>query len=575
MIPGTGTPSTVTPYSLNATSNTWSNNGITWTSSASSLNQYTTINAAFYPGGWYSWWAGSYSASTTVSGVSITGEWIQIQSSTPLYLNNYALVTRGTGGTGTFSGSTFNYNYIAALPSTYTIAGSTDGTTWTKLQSASIIANPMPTTNNGSQTSSFYTLPTSGTVTQFSNNSITGYTGASNSYTYFRLISNNNTVIGNQYGGTTDSGLLLMMGWYPNFTTGPPVPPTILSSVSVLLDNSYQNQLDVSGAMSIIGDVSLNSRLFVGQDTSLNGSLFVKSRTIQGGDVSMNSRLFLSSDASFGGQLYVVGDVSLNGNVFVTTQAAADNSTKVATTQYVTTALSAFSGAYATFQGDVSINNRLFVGSDVSLGGNVFINSKTIQGGDVSMNSRLYIGSDVSINGNLTTSIISTIQIPNYVVNQINFGQGSFTQSNVTRPVNSVSVCGTGQYSIGEDNTSALYTSNNYGQTWIKPSGVNFLIAGSAISYTGQYCVARGLYPSYGLYYSSNYGQTWTLSNLTSSGSPIASMSYNGQYVITGTSSGLFILQIMDILLLLHQHLVTQQLTILVGRQCLPADNIV
>jgi hypothetical protein len=115
-------------------------------------------------------------------------------------------------------------------------------------------------------------------------------------------------------------------------------------------------------------DVSLNVRLYVGQDASFGGKVFITSdvsingnlranypassippSAIIGGvstglftnDISANARLFLQGDASFGGKLFVNGDVSLNGNVNINgsmttvTQTAADNSTKVATTEFV------------------------------------------------------------------------------------------------------------------------------------------------------------------------------------------------------------------------------------------------
>jgi hypothetical protein len=71
------------------------------------------------------------------------------------------------------------------------------------------------------------------------------------------------------------------------------------------------------------GDVSMNHRLFVGEDASFNGNVYVESATVLNGDVSMNHRLFVGEDASFNGNVYIKGnttcngDVSMNGNLVV------------------------------------------------------------------------------------------------------------------------------------------------------------------------------------------------------------------------------------------------------------------
>jgi hypothetical protein len=70
------------------------------------------------------------------------------------------------------------------------------------------------------------TITTSGTATQSSNNSLTGYATASNTYTYFRIIVTN--LIGNgTYGATSDGTLsdsLLQFGWTPTFNVTTSTP---------------------------------------------------------------------------------------------------------------------------------------------------------------------------------------------------------------------------------------------------------------------------------------------------------------------------------------------------------------
>jgi predicted acyltransferase (DUF342 family) len=149
----------------------------------------------------------------------------------------------------------------------------------------------------------------------------------------------------------------------------------------------------VAGKSWMVGDVSVNSRLFVGSDVSLGGNMYVAGKSWMAGDVSMNSRLFISSDVSMGGNMYVaakswmVSDVSMNSRLFVGSDVSMGGNMYIAGKSWMVS--------------DVSINSRIFVGSDVSMGGNMYVAGKSWIVGDVSMNSRLFIGSDVSIAGNM------------------------------------------------------------------------------------------------------------------------------------------------------------------------------
>ena len=93
---------------------------------------------------------------------------------------------------------------------------------------------------------------------------------------------------------------------------------TFLSTkLAVSNDTSLNANLYVGGWSEFYGDVSANSRLYVGQDTSLNANLWVaKDTTLQG-------RLFVQSDASLSSNLFVAGwttldkDVSMNSSLVV------------------------------------------------------------------------------------------------------------------------------------------------------------------------------------------------------------------------------------------------------------------
>jgi len=231
----------VAPNETTHTTSSWTKNGVNWIASAStayttgdSYRTYqafynslytTTINtwsptSGSYPSGTYT---GSFS--TNVSGTTINGEWLQIDSNIPLIMNKYYFYTRNNGG----------LNYIKNLPKTYVIAGSNDGTTWYRIQDGNIIANPCPTLNNVSQNTSTYDVTTSGTATQSSNNTLTGYSTSINFYTKFRIIATS-MISSSISGGNSDNDNWLSFGWNPIFITSLPLP-TITPAANQIVNN--------------------------------------------------------------------------------------------------------------------------------------------------------------------------------------------------------------------------------------------------------------------------------------------------------------------------------------------------
>jgi hypothetical protein len=161
------------------------------------------------------------------------------------------------------------------------------------------------------------------------------------------------------------------------------------------------------GTVSIIGDLSLGSRLLVTTDASLSANLYVAGKTNLIGDVSLNNRLYIGSDVLIGGNLLLNYNPNVNSNL-------------------------TFYSNNTSFNGDVSLNSRLFVGADTSLSGNLYICLRTIQQGDVSMNSRLFVAGNVyspafnvisdrrikenilAIDGSFATHILRNIQPTSY-----------------------------------------------------------------------------------------------------------------------------------------------------------------
>jgi hypothetical protein len=115
------------------------------------------------------------SPTTTVSGASVLGWWVQIQSPTSFILRNYTIV-----------GRQINNFWTTRMPSTFWIAGSNDGATWSNVHyQAGLTFAPQSGVN--------FTLP-------LTSNSV--------SYSYYRMIV---SVIGSGPGNTSD--ILNIASW--------------------------------------------------------------------------------------------------------------------------------------------------------------------------------------------------------------------------------------------------------------------------------------------------------------------------------------------------------------------------
>ena len=198
--------------------------------------------------GRYNSTTGAYTGTQTTTNIdgatTINGEYLQIQSSIPLIFKNYNFLSRW------FNASPFSYSSL--LPASYRIVASNDGISWVSIHDAAFTAAPISTSTSltTSQPTLFYNITTSGTATQQSNNSITGYAAAANAYTYFRIIVK--TMIGTQFGfSNPQNDTRLNFFWTPYF-----VPAS--SAVSLALDSTVVNQLNLNGKMLLTSDANIN-----------------------------------------------------------------------------------------------------------------------------------------------------------------------------------------------------------------------------------------------------------------------------------------------------------------------------
>lgn len=222
----------ITPNLSGLAAATWTQNGVNWVASASSIynsayyayyafNNILTgttfaSNTTYTAGG--ATQAGS--PSTTVSGLSAqVGEWIQLQSSVPLVMNSYIFSCGGS---------------VGLFPKTYIIVGSNDGTTWYPIQSVSFSGNPYSTILTSWQQSLLVNFTGPQTIT--AQNTVTAntvsYGTTTNAYTYFRVIA------------TSTNGVLFELAeWFANFAT--PATPLYVAPSTALIANQSLNAITV------------------------------------------------------------------------------------------------------------------------------------------------------------------------------------------------------------------------------------------------------------------------------------------------------------------------------------------
>ena len=211
---------TITPNLTGLAAFTWTKGGVNWRASAS-----TTLTGGIYEA--YSMFDNNYSnrwvalsqtyttagnssgISNTIIGVgTVTGDWLQIQSSVPLVMSSYQFAT------GYFT---------TRSPKTYYITGSNDGSNWYPLQYVS--GGTITTTASATLVPGVILINSTSTQT-FGSSTVatTAYSTSTNAYTSFRLVSLTS------YSGSAD--FLDIGEWLINFTL--PMPLYVAPSSTIV-----------------------------------------------------------------------------------------------------------------------------------------------------------------------------------------------------------------------------------------------------------------------------------------------------------------------------------------------------
>ena len=552
----------VVPNSTAATAATWTANGIGWTVSASSnfgdAPPYYAFNATLLNFRWLTStqsYSPAYSGafSTTVSGLGlITGEWLQLQSSTPLVLYAYSY------------GSA---NFTVYDPTSFYVVGSNDGTTWFPIHyCASMTANPF----NAAATPPNMYIPVSYSGTQpfMGNVAVTGNfttypSTSSNSYTYFRVIFKS-LFSGTEYLGVGE--------WYYNFSGG--------VTYSTNYGTSWTNTGTIAtiptspSAVSGNGQYTLTSIGTTGQTALVTASYVASPYAPGGGCVAyypFNDPTGATNIAEAIGGYY--GSLAGSGTTF-------GNAGKVGTSMYLNGSgyLTMPSTIYAPWTTLSAGSIACWINPAVITTGPIFVKQTSGQAyysvlsiGSYSNGSGYIAGTPGKIyftmsNTQFSAGCSSTTALAlNTWCHVVVTFNGTAIQFYINGVLDNTFYCNwtmattpttmvlgvTGVYYTGfiddfslwnvaltQSTITALYNS-------ISPTltSINSAIVGTALSYTGQYQVLVTGGATNNVYYSSNYGQTFTGITVGSSLTLLGcTASHDGSYITVYTTSAIYTL---------------------------------
>lgn len=547
----------VMPNQIGLAAYTWTQGGVNWATSSSSVyaslyayGAFNTINSAV---GVYSWASalGTYSAttpfacatsvSTTIQGGigATVGEWLQLQSSVPLVMQSY---TYGCGG-------------FPNIPQRYYIVGSNDGSTWYPIQLAVMTANPF--------TANFQLASTSITVNQSGTQTITGgttgsgsfttYATTTNAYTYFRF------VITNLYGNST---LTELGEWYINFQNSVSYSSnygstwlnmsSTVSNESVALSPSGQYALSTNSvspfARLTLDNTNLDAYAILVPATG-GASTITYSTSIKA--VGTHSALFdntIGSAPTFylnyilPTTLIAPSVLTMACWVYPTAYPTSNRSTIIAFNNtpvhgtemsiQTTGVVSAnfftqgnLGGIAASSTSSIPLNSWSHIAMTYSAGvGTLFVNG-------VSVSSITASGNLVMYNGSPPTNLfVGTINTASYAykgyVDDVRIYTSALSATAISTLYNNPTI--TQSQIVAVSNSYLPITS----YTFPALAGLGTAtVVDTAVSQTGQYMVAVTSSTTNNVYYSTDYGATFTALTIGSSAMTSCSISYDGSYL--------------------------------------------
>ena len=272
---------------------------------------------------------------------------------------------------------------------------------------------------------------------------------------------------------------------------------------NVYINSSQAATSTGTGALTVQGGVGVIGNTYIGGNLVLTNSATIQS------NVYINSSQAATSTGT--GALIVQGGVGIQGNVYM------GGNGYVLGNLYVTGGIYMIGNLVGTGSGGGSVSNY----GDVSFNnGNIYINNTTASSG-IGSGGALIVKGGANIAGNLyvggKTNLFDWRDfLLNPATNNIDFTNFGATwkqntlSTNVVAISNAISWSGKYQTLLGGsslNNINTIYTSADYGITWIPvitfPQNGNTV----AMSASGEYQTAGGVAS---IYISNNFGNTWT-----------------------------------------------------------------
>ncbi len=524
----------------------WTQSGVTWVASASNVNSatlgisnlfntlYTNTNI---------WATGNlaYTSSGNTSGITtvvqggvntVTGDWVQIQSSVPLVISSYQFATGFT---------------VAQLPKTYYIVGSNDGSTWNPIQYGA--GGAVTTTATNTLIPGIIIVNSAGAQT-FGSSTITTtiYSTTTNAYTYFRLI------MMSTYNGVN----LEIAEWLINFSNS----VSYSTNYGTTWLNTRSTASNESVALSPSGQYVL----------STNSVTPFARLTLDNTNADAQSVLVPATGAGTVTYSTSIKAVGTHSGQFANTAGGTPSvylnytaPTALSTPSTLTMACWVYPSAYGVASNSYILNLGSTATHGCTLGfgadGVVFSYTgktsggaqQTIGAGIAPLNTWTHVA--MTYNANLITLYVNgVVSAQSAITGNLSLvGGGNITNLLVGCSIVSQALNGYVDdvriytSALSATAISALYNnptmtqsqivavSNSYlpitSYTYPALSGINANVVDTAVSQTGQYMVAVTSSTTNNVYYSTDFGATFTALTIGSLAMVSCSISYDGTYL--------------------------------------------
>ena len=556
----------VMPNQSGLVASTWSQGGVNWTVSASSILDASHIASNVFnnniSGATVNRWAspviytsgtGAYagSVSTTIQGIGspVLGEWIQLSSSVPLVFSSYAVSCGGT---------------IATFPKIYYLIGSNDGSTWFPLQFANITTTPFTTTFSVSSNSLQVNVTGIQTLNAGQAGSVTttSYATSTQAYMYFRMVIthinvgstlaevnelyinfSNSVSYSSNYGSTwlntsrtvsNESVALSASGQYSLSTN------SVAPFVRLTLDNTNVDAQGVLAAPTVVGTS------FSYDTTRVVGTHSINFANTAGATSSLTYLNYTVPAA-----LYLQNTLTMSCWIYPTANPASGNpcpmgfnngSTSPATLFQIVSGTNYLNfSAWTTTGGSVSISTTtaVILNTWTHLVG-------TFSNGVVSFYVNGVLQGIANVTGSL--SVLGGTNMTNLFIGAAYTTWGGFRGN-----VDDVRIY---TLALNADEVNGLFKNPALTQTvavsssylpitsYTEPAfpSITAPIVDTAVSQTGQYMVAVTSSTTNNVYYSIDFGATFTALTVGSSAMVSCSISYDGSYLAVENATTLYTL---------------------------------